>query len=109
MTETAAPKAPALEIPRVKGEPSGFLSIDCMAIPATASPVPATMAESAWGRRMFQIIASHLSETFWPRRVWITSLMGMVTAPTDIEHTRRIKMRRMPPRIQKTFRRTYPR
>ena len=58
MTETAAPKAPAFDMPSVNGDPSGFLRIDCMATPATESPIPATIAASACGRRMFQTIRS---------------------------------------------------
>ncbi|OQC69448.1 MAG: hypothetical protein BWX50_00978 [Euryarchaeota archaeon ADurb.Bin009] len=60
MTETAAPNAPALDMPSVNGDPSGLRRIDCMATPATESPTPATIAASAWGRRMFQTIRSTL-------------------------------------------------
>lgn len=41
ITENAAPNAPALEIPRVNGDANGFLKIDCIATPATPSPIPA--------------------------------------------------------------------
>ena len=64
ITETAAPKAPAFEIPRVNGDPRGLRRMDCMTTPATDRPTPATMAVSAWGSRIFQIIASHLWLTF---------------------------------------------
>ncbi|KAF5041405.1 hypothetical protein DSECCO2_523340 [anaerobic digester metagenome] len=47
ITETAAPNAPALEIPRVKGDPSGLRRIDCITTPATESPAPATIAARA--------------------------------------------------------------
>ena len=55
MTENAAPKAAAWEIPRVNGEPSGFLRTDCIPAPAIARPIPATIAASACGSRIFQI------------------------------------------------------
>ena len=44
MMENAAPKAAALDRPRVKGEPRGFRSADCITAPARESPPPAMRA-----------------------------------------------------------------
>ena len=45
--ENAAPKAAALEIPSVKGEPSGLRRTDCIATPARDRAPPANRAASA--------------------------------------------------------------
>ena len=57
--ERLAPKAAAFAIPSVKGEPRGFLRIDCMDTPETARPAPAATAARAWGRRMLKMMISH--------------------------------------------------
>ena len=49
MTETAAPKAPAFEIPRVNGEPSGFLRIDCIATPRNRETDPCYNSSQSLG------------------------------------------------------------
>ncbi len=46
ITDSAAPKAAAFEMPRVKGDPRGFRKIDCITAPATERPAPATTATS---------------------------------------------------------------
>ena len=50
-----APKAAALDIPKVKGEASGLRRIHCITTPATASPAPANKAPKILTRRMFQM------------------------------------------------------
>ena len=47
ITEKAAPKAAALDTPRVNGEPRRFRSMDCMEVPATERPMPAVTAVRA--------------------------------------------------------------
>src|SRR6056297_2310222 len=87
ITQRAAPKAAAWDMPRVKGEPRGFLRIDCIITPATARPAPAAMAARAWGIRICQTIIFHLSAEALLARVAIISGMGMLTAPTETEIT----------------------
>jgi hypothetical protein len=85
MTEKAAPKAAAWDMPRVNGDPRGLRRIDCMAAPATDSPAPATIAASAWGMRMFQTIMSKRLETLMPSSVLATTDSGTPAAPSDKE------------------------
>jgi len=83
MTASAAPKAAAWEMPRVKGEPRGFLSTDCMTTPAADRPKPASTAARAWGRRMFRTMRPMRGLSARPRSADTTSPSGTRTAPTD--------------------------
>ena len=84
MMEKAAPKAAALDRPRVKGEPRGFRSADCITVPARERPPPARRAARVWGRRMFITMMRHFASPP-PRRVLTTSATGMETAPRETE------------------------
>ncbi len=66
-----APKAAALDMPRVDGEASGFLRLFCMTQPATDNPAPAIIAASILGRRIRQITTSDTLLPF-PKIDWIT-------------------------------------
>ena len=50
-----APKAAALDIPKVNGEASGLRRIHCITTPATASPAPANKAPIILTMRMFHM------------------------------------------------------
>ena len=73
ITEKAAPKAAAWDIPSVKGEPRGLPSTDCMITPATESPAPARMAARTWGSLMLKTTTSSCLETWSMKRVLNTS------------------------------------
>ena len=88
ITEKAAPKAAAWEMPKVKGEPSGLRRMDCITAPATASPAPATMEARAWGRRMFQMIMSKRLDALCPNRLFMTAGSGTSAAPREMDTTR---------------------
>jgi hypothetical protein len=49
-----APKAAALDIPKVNGEARGLRRIHCITTPATAKPAPASKAPIILTKRMFQ-------------------------------------------------------
>ena len=88
ITASAAPRAAAWLMPRVKGEPSGLRRMDCMAAPAAARPAPATTLARAWGRRMFQTMVSTWRVVSRPSRVRATVASGMRAAPSDTAATR---------------------
>ncbi len=85
-TAMAAPKAAALEMPSVKGEPSGFLKMLCMAAPATDSAMPARMADSTRGSLMFQMIC-RVSSFVSPKKTPKTRVISRSAAPKLIPIT----------------------
>ena len=101
MIEKAAPKAAALEIPNVNGEPNGLRSTACMATPASDSPPPASMAARVWGRRIFTTITLPRPPPP-PRRTSITSETGILTAPQATDSRPRSKQSPPNPR-RKSF------
>ncbi len=50
-----APKAAALDIPKVNGEANGLRRIHCITTPATARPAPASKAPTILTMRMFHM------------------------------------------------------
>ena len=75
-----APKAAALDIPKVNGEASGLRRIHCITTPATARPAPANKAPIILTKRMFQMtppvpFASKV------KMYLITSKNGMLIGP----------------------------
>ena len=57
---SAAPRAEAAEIPRVKGSASGLSRIVCICTPARDSAPPTRTASSAGGRRrLMTMLATH--------------------------------------------------
>lgn len=75
-----APKAAALDIPKVNGEASGLRRIHCITTPATARPAPASKAPIILTRRMFQMT---LPAPFTSKVTMclITSKNGMLIGP----------------------------
>ena len=80
----AAPNAAALEIPRVYGEPSGFLRTHCITVPAIPSPKPARIPQAILGRYRFQIrITSDASLAGLSLSIRILTMSGMGMEPTS--------------------------
>ncbi len=80
MIAKAAPNAAACEMPRVDGEPSGFLKMFCITAPATERPTPAMIAARALVSLMSQTTL-HVSSLHSPlksaeRTSEIVRLMG---------------------------------
>ena len=75
-----APKAAALDIPKVKGEASGLRRIHCITTPATASPAPANKAPIILTMRMFHMTppAPFMSKV---KMCLMTSMKGMSMGP----------------------------
>jgi hypothetical protein len=75
-----APKAAALEIPKVKGEASGLRRMHCITTPATARPAPANSAPTILTMRMFQMtLPVPLASKVKMDR--ITSMKGILIGP----------------------------
>lgn len=75
-----APKADALEMPKVKGDARGLRRIHCITTPATAKPAPAAKALTILTMRMFHMIPP-IPEASKVKRYFMTSPKGMFMGP----------------------------
>ena len=80
MMAKEAPKAAALDIPKVNGEARGLRRMHCITTPATARPAPASKAPMILTRRMFQMTppAPFISKV---KMYLITSTKEMLMGP----------------------------
>ena len=80
MMAKEAPKAAALDIPKVNGEARGLRRIHCITTPATARPAPANKAPKILTMRMFQMTppAPFMSKV---KMYLMTSKKGMLIGP----------------------------
>jgi hypothetical protein len=80
MMAKEAPKAAALDMPKVKGEARGLRRMPCITTPATAKPAPANKAPTIRTMRMFHMTppVPLMSKV---KRDLITSTKGMLIGP----------------------------
>ena len=97
-----APKTAALDTPSVEGEAMELFSVVCITRPDTDSPMPATMAASTLGMRIFQMIRDWAVVPI-PRRAFKASEKVILEEPTNRHAMPRANTAAVSARIARRF------